>query len=317
MDGRTVQARICHRDDLPRELYEALASSPEHFFRDQGRIWYMTGETVISCPDDPAGCEMIDAVRMQKRNAVRPQDPVQLFDRIFQDPQFIPDGTLLRTCGVSPEAARGVAVFRAFSPMENVLPEVFADIAPVEREDLVIPVDRQTVAFVRDLRMQTMEDLIEFSDAVIGSMEGEGIAGIHAGVGNAASDLSGIRRSYLEALQALDTGMKYHEGNHVFIYDRQTLERVIDCIPPGKQTEIRRAFYGRCPAGALSDEMMETVSVFFRNDLNLIAASRQLYIHRNTLNYRLDKIRKDFGLDLRSFEDAVIFRIITTIPGEK
>ena len=117
MDGRTVQARICHRDDLPRELYEALASSPEHFFRDQGRIWYMTGETVISCPDDPAGCEMIDAVRMQKRNAVRPQDPVQLFDRIFHDPQFIPDGTLLRTCGVSSEAARGVAVFRAFSPI--------------------------------------------------------------------------------------------------------------------------------------------------------------------------------------------------------
>ena len=62
--------------------------------------------------------------------------------------------------------------------------------------------------------------------------------------------------------------------------------------------------------------MMETVSVFFRNDLNLTAASKQLFIHRNTLNYRLDKIRKDTGLDLRHFQDAVVFRIVIEIPEE-
>ena len=63
----------------------------------------------------------------------------------------------------------------------------------------------------------------------------------------------------------------------------------------------------------LTDEMMETVRVFFQNDLNITAASRQLFIHRNTLNYRLDKIKKDFGLDLRCFQDAVVFRIISEI----
>ena len=65
-----------------------------------------------------------------------------------------------------------------------------------------------------------------------------------------------------------------------------------------------------------AEEMLETVRVFFRNDLNLTATSKQLFIHRNTLNYRLDKIRKETGLDLRSFEDAVIFRIIYGfLPG--
>ncbi len=66
----------------------------------------------------------------------------------------------------------------------------------------------------------------------------------------------------------------------------------------------------------MPDELLETVRVFFRNDLNLTAASRELFVHRNTLNYRLDKIRKETGLDLRSFRDAVIFQILSGIPDE-
>ena len=66
--------------------------------------------------------------------------------------------------------------------------------------------------------------------------------------------------------------------------------------------------------GETHDEMLETVRVFFFFFLNLTAASKQLFIHRNTLNYRLDKIKKETGLDLRSFEDAVIFRIVSAFP---
>ena len=62
--------------------------------------------------------------------------------------------------------------------------------------------------------------------------------------------------------------------------------------------------------------MLDTVRVFFDNDLNLTAASKQLFIHRNTLNYRLDKIKKDFGLDLRSFRDAVIFKSVSEMTDE-
>ena len=63
--------------------------------------------------------------------------------------------------------------------------------------------------------------------------------------------------------------------------------------------------------------MLDTVRVFFRSDLNLTAASRQLFIHRNTLNYRLDKIKKAFGLDLRTFQDAVVFKLISEFPDRQ
>ena len=61
--------------------------------------------------------------------------------------------------------------------------------------------------------------------------------------------------------------------------------------------------------------MMETIRVFFRNDLNITAASKELFIHRNTLNYRLDKIKRETGLDLRTFQDAVVFRLICGMAG--
>ena len=81
--------------------------------------------------------------------------------------------------------------------------------------------------------------------------------------------------------------------------------------------QIRDEFRQIRAGETFSDEMLETVRVFFMNDLNLTAASRQLFIHRNTLNYRLDKIRKISGLDLRKFHDAVIFSVIALIPQEQ
>ena len=110
--------------------------------------------------------------------------------------------------------------------------------------------------------------------------------------------------------------MRYHIQDRVYVYEKQMLERIIDTIPENKKKEIQKSFYGNCRETALSDEMLETVRVFFRNDLNLTAASKQLFIHRNTLNYRLDKIKKEFGLDLRSFGDAVVFRIISEMSDE-
>ena len=186
----------------------------------------------------------------------------------------------------------------------------------VEEDDTAVPVDYHTVAFIRNTTDRSVQDLTEYTYAVIGSMEDEGISGIRAGTGMETPDLAGLRQSYLQALEALSTGIKYRGQDSVYLYAEQTLERIVDSIPPDRRKEIRDRFLHSASAGLLSSEMLETVRVFFRNDLNLTAASKQLFIHRNTLNYRLDKIRKDTGLDLRHFQDAVVFRIVIEIPEE-
>ena len=111
--------------------------------------------------------------------------------------------------------------------------------------------------------------------------------------------------------------MRFSAKESVFMYRKQMLERIIDSIPKEKKKEIRNSFFQNQPGGCLSGELMETVQVFFQNDLNLTAASRQLFIHRNTLNYRLDKIKKIYGLDLRSFSDAAVFKVLLDIPDEQ
>ena len=93
-------------------------------------------------------------------------------------------------------------------------------------------------------------------------------------------------------------------------------KRMTDLIPPESAKRFREEVIPPGAEKVLTDELIETIRVFFGNDLNLSTTARQLFIHRNTLLYRMDKIRKATGLDLRRFEDAAVFRIMMDIPGE-
>ena len=234
----------------------------------------------------------------------------------MNNPGFIPDQDVLKKNRIDLNEPRRVIAFRCFVPMEKDLLSVFRDIAPMEPGDIMIPADFHTVAFIKEQKMHSKDELTDYAEAVIGTMESEGITGIKAGIGNEASGPESLRDSLREGLGAISGGMKYHSRDNVYVFEDQMLDRILDSIPRDARTEIRKSLFRSGPSGSLSDEMLETVRVFFQNDLNLTAASRQLFIHRNTLNYRLDKIKKETGLDLRSFEDAVIFRIISGIPAE-
>ena len=317
MEGKTIRTILCRPDDLPAEILAAVSSSPDHLHKEKGMIYLMADDTVITCPDDSAGNELIDMIcRQNKKNKPTPLNPAGFFERCFFDSQFVADRSACSACGVTDGMMRSVVVFQIASSYKIGFPAVFSEIAPVEENDYTIPIDYHTLALVKGMQHQTKEELVEYTKAVIYTMEGEGITGIRAGIGCICTDVSSVRKSYREATDALSIGSKYHKDEQVYIYERQILERLMECIPPKKRYEIRQDFMKKCPAGKLPDEMLETVRVFFQNDLNITAASRQLFIHRNTLNYRLDKIKKDFELDLRSFDDAVIFSIVSSLPDK-
>ena len=317
MDGKTVGMRLCSSEELPDELRNK-SENTKRMIRKDGKIYLSLGRQVISCNDDPDGRELAFIVMLSCRgSASGTAGREELYFRILNDPGCNPDPDQLRKNRIDPSGERRVVVFRAFSPLEEDLAAVFMGIAPLESGDTVIPVDYRTVAFIREPESRAKDDeLKEYIEAVIGTMEGEGITGVRAGIGNEAHEPESLRRSFREANDAIATGMKFHSRAHVYLYAGQTLDRILDSIPEDTRREIGARLSRNGNAGVLNDEMLETVRVFFQNDLNLTAASRQLFIHRNTLNYRLDKIRKETGLDLRSFEDAVIFRIIYGfLPG--
>ena len=127
--------------------------------------------------------------------------------------------------------------------------------------------------------------------------------------GTIVHEIKEVSRSYKEAKMALDVGKIFFSGKNVIAYNNLGIGRLIFQLPiPLCKMFIEEIFEGKSPDD-FDEETISTINKFFENSLNVSETSRQLYIHRNTLVYRLDKLQKTTGLDLRVFEDAITFKI--------
>lgn len=178
-------------------------------------------------------------------------------------------------------------------------------------DDMVAEVGRHAVALIK-----TMDDRFEFSE-----MEQLGIAlentfisetshGALIGISDVRSKLSQLNEAYEEAKSAINVGRIYHPKQQVFVYRKILLERFLAQIPEDTSEDFHQMMFNRKTARLFNDEMIHTIEKFFENSLNLSETARQLYIHRNTLVYRLDKVQRITGLDLRAFDDAVTFKLM-------
>ena len=132
---------------------------------------------------------------------------------------------------------------------------------------------------------------------------------LHIAYGTIVNDISEVSKSYKEAKLALDVGRIFFEEKEIVAYSTLGIGRLIYQLPiPLCKMYIKEIFEGKSPDD-FDDETLTTIKKFFENSLNVSETSRQLYIHRNTLVYRLDKLQKTTGLDLRVFEDAITFKI--------
>ena len=132
---------------------------------------------------------------------------------------------------------------------------------------------------------------------------------IHIAYGTVVNDIKEVSKSYKEAKMALDVGKIFFDEKDIVAYSTLGIGRLIYQLPlPLCKMFIKEIFEGKSP-DEFDEETLATINKFFENSLNVSETSRQLYIHRNTLVYRLDKLQKSTGLDLRVFEDAITFKI--------
>ena len=116
-------------------------------------------------------------------------------------------------------------------------------------------------------------------------------------------------KSYKEAKMAIDVGKIFYAERNVVAYSDLGIGRLIYQLPVNLCKIFVEEIFGDNVPYDLDEETLITINKFFENNLNVSETSRQLYIHRNTLVYRLDKLQKMTGLDLRNFDDAIIFKI--------
>lgn len=141
-------------------------------------------------------------------------------------------------------------------------------------------------------------------------MNSEMYTDIYVGVGNIKRNIAGIRRSFEEAKKAIEVGKVFNLPEHIYVFKNILPERVVNLVSEDKIEELLNEMFSENIDDILDGEMVKTIDVLFKNDLNISDSSRILYIHRNTLLYRLDKIQKATGLDIRRLEDAVTFKLI-------
>ena len=180
-----------------------------------------------------------------------------------------------------------------------------------KRKDFVTAVDERNIIVVKELSTYETYDDIEKTAAVIvdAFKDHNGEQNIRVSYGTIVDELKEVSRSYKEAAMALDVGKIFFKERDVIAYSVLGIGRLIYQLPiPLCKMFIEEIFNGKNP-NEFDEETITTINKFFENSLNVSETSRQLYIHRNTLVYRLDKLQKSTGLDLRVFEDAITFKI--------
>ncbi len=175
-------------------------------------------------------------------------------------------------------------------------------------QDFVTAVDEKNIIVVKEVDdMDAGVDLNKTAEVILGLFKGD--ASVHIAYGTVVGEIKEVSRSYKEARMALDVGKIFFEERNIIAYSALGIGRLIYQLPiPLCKMFIKEIFDGKSP-DEFDDETLTTINKFFENSLNVSETSRQLYIHRNTLVYRLDKLQKSTGLDLRVFEDAITFKI--------
>ena len=281
--------------------------------KGDGFLYLVRGPRVFRCADTPEGRSLLRAVAGATAGGEsRPEV------------RTARDALRLMLQGCAPEQAEQLARrFRIRLPDaycmialrggEDLYGTVRA-LAPMEPGDLLGDCGADTAVLIK--RGTETDEAEQFTLALLDTLEGEAGIKPEAGIGEIHRGTAEWPEALREALSAIRTAREFRLRAPVQVYRRQTLERLLGMIPAEKRRALRRELFAHGAEGALSQEMTETAEAFFASDLNLSVAARQMFIHRNTLTYRLDKIRRATGLDLRRFGDAVIFRILTALPEE-
>lgn len=211
---------------------------------------------------------------------------------------------------IDTEARRVVFILEISHERDNTALETLRTLFAAKAGDFITAVDEKSIIIVKELAPQEgYPEMEKTAEMILDSLGEEKKQECVIAYGTIVGEIKEVSRSYKEASMALNVGKIFYEERNVIAYSSLGIGRLIYQLPiPLCKMFIREIFDGKSPDD-FDEETLVTINKFFENSLNVSETSRQLYIHRNTLVYRLDKLQKSTGLDLRVFEDAITFKI--------
>lgn len=208
------------------------------------------------------------------------------------------------------DVTRVVLLMRIVSPNEVSAYDIIQNLFPDKSKDFVFNISEADIVLVKEIKPNiNMKDLEKLANSISDTLSSEFYTRINVGIGTCVTGIKDLARSFKEAQIALEVGKVFDTDKTIITYENLGIARLIYQLPTTLCDTFLREVFKRGSIESLDNETLFTIQKFFENNLNVSETSRRLFVHRNTLVYRLEKIKKLTGLDLREFDHAIVFKI--------
>ena len=211
---------------------------------------------------------------------------------------------------VEVEAPRIVYLVETRMEKDNGATEMLKSLFSSQNGDYITAVDEKNIILIKAVEKdESPEALEQTANMIVDMMNSEAMMKVRVSYGTVVRELREVSKSYKEAMMAMDVGRIFYAEKNVIAYSTLGIGRLIYQLPVNLCRIFIEEIFGGNQVYDIDDETLTTINKFFENNLNVSETSRQLFIHRNTLVYRIEKLQKATGLDIRTFEDAMTFKI--------
>lgn len=320
IEGKSLATTFDETDDL-FDIVTGFADSPaesqviagKHFFKvfDENHLEYII----------VAKGESDDVYMVGKIASFQLQNLIIAYKERYDKDNFVKnlllDNLLLvdiynrsKKLHIEVEARRIVFLIETRNEKDINALEIVRSLFSGKAKDFITAVDEKDIIVVKELKPEEgYEEMDKVAKTMLDMLNSEAMSSVHISYGTIVNEIKDVSRSYKEAKMALDVGKIFYEEKKIVGYNNLGIGRLIYQLPLSLcKMFISEIFDGKSP-DEFDEETLTTINKFFENSLNVSETSRQLYIHRNTLVYRLDKLQKASNLDIRIFDDAITFKI--------
>lgn len=320
LNGNQVAA-TCATDDLKLELITGFANSPadsqvigvNHLLKvlDEGEALYILVARGVS--DDVYMVGKIAVSQLQNLIIAYKEryDRNNFFQNLLLDNLLLVDiYNRAKKLHVETEQSRVVFLIETKMEKDGFVTELLKGMFSPQSGDYITSVDESSVILIKALEKNCVaKDLDRIAKIILDTLNAEAMINVRVAYGTVVEELKDVSKSYKEAKMALDVGKIFYAERDIAAYNSLGIGRLIYQLPVNLCRIFIEEIFGDDIPDDMDEETLTTINKFFENNLNISETSRQLFVHRNTLVYRIEKLQKSIGLDIRTFDDALTFKI--------
>ena len=320
LEGQEVAATFA-TEEVSKEMIDGFVTSPAdsqvigvyHLLKilDEGELVYILVAKGIS--DDAYMIGKIAVSQIQHLVTAYKErfDRNNFFQNLILDNLLLVDiYNRAKKLHIEPVVPRAVFIVETKTEKDNSVMELLKSMYSSQRGDYITAVDEKNVILIKALEKEdNYEECNHIAETIVDMMNTEAMLNVRVAFGTIVQELKDVSKSYKEAKMAMDVGKIFYAEKNVSAYNTLGIGRLIYQLPVNLCHIFIKEIFGDEGPEDFDEETLTTINKFFENNLNVSETSRQLFVHRNTLVYRIEKLQKSTGLDIRVFDDALTFKI--------